>query len=688
MKLGALHSSSLTPLARPGTTVNTTSVGGSAELPSDRVQLRGPQDGLAPQAATAATAATAGALIAPGALLTVEQVVQHLTSQGLEFRSTGWFSGFTPARAETLIAKQKLEYRADQGEWIRVQSPLQLAHLLASSDLVQQVPSSRAQGLSASAHHSGAAAAAAAVGGAVGPVIPPFTRHSAPFKLLVEPKRVGSLEFASGILRHVKNPVEFFEEFHARHGKSFMVELPTGQRFLFDHRHDTVHEALKVTDSSNPNVVKSWFKPELQGHGLSFLMGIDNVFLGKGEEWKKTHDVIKPHLHGTAINTSGATAQVGQIVERHIQAIKDQIRAKGGEAEIDFRTEMQRATLDVALQLLLGTTLNDEELGQLQQAFQKTMEWLPLETANPTDFSLSRLPGNSELRRSYQALQGLAERMIAQHRQQPPAGDSVVSSLLSAIDPSTGQPLSDERIRNEILTLLLAGHETTATLLSWSFAELSRKPELWQSLQQEVDEKLQGRFPDYKQLKALDTVDNTVDETLRLYSPAYFLVREAAEDTTLGPPDAVVHAPKGTQLIMSTYTLQRDKDIWGPDADRFRPERFDQGAPRAKMVPFGSGARVCMGQHLAKLEANLILTRFAQEFEIVGKPDAPLSIESDISVHPGDATVRLRLRSSGPTPEGPPEVVAGAGKCPFMANLQAAQPPVDLSGSSAASPPA
>ncbi len=674
MKLGPLHSSSLTPLARPNTTLRSTGIEADTELPSDQVQLQATLKGLTTLGAQAATAATAGALIAPGALLTVEQVVEHLSSQGLEFRGTGWFSRFTPARAEGLIAKQKLEYRADQGEWIRVQSPQQLAHLLASSDLVQQVPSARAQGLSASAHHSGAAAAAGAVGGAVGPVVPQFTRHSAPFKLLVEPKRVGNLEFASGILRHVANPVEFFEEFHARHGKAFMVELPTGQRFLFDHRHDTVHEALKVTDSSNPNVVKSWFKPELQGHGLSFLMGIDNVFLGKGEEWKKTHNVIKPHLHSAAINSNGATAQVGQIVERHIQAIKEQIHAQGGEAEIDFRVQMQRVTLDVALQLLLGTTLSDRELGQVQQAFQKTMEWLPLETANPTDFSLSRLPGNSGLRDSYQSLQGLAERIIAQHRQQSPSNDSVVSSLLSATDPATGQPLSDERIRNEILTLLLAGHETTATLLSWSFAELSRKPELWQSLQHEVDEKLQGKFPDFQQLKALDTVDNTVDETLRLYSPAYFLVREAAQDTTLGPPDAVVHAPKGTQLIMSTYTMQRDKDIWGPDADRFRPERFDQGAPRAKMVPFGSGARVCMGQHLARLEANLILTRFAQEFEMVGNADAPLSIESDISVHPGDASVRLRLRSSGPSPEGPPEVAPGPGKCPFMANLQAAQP--------------
>ena len=677
MKLGPLHSSSAAPIARATSAIATTQ-NETVQEPSDQVQLRGAADTLAPLAAEAATAATSAALIAPGALLSVQQVVEHLSTQGVEFRGTGWFSKFTPARAEKLVARQKLEYRADQGEWVRVQSPQQLAYLLATTDLVQQVPSPQAQGLSASAHQAGAATVAAAVGGPVGAVLPRFTKHSAPFKLLVEPKRVGTLDFATGILGHVRNPVKFFDEFHARHGKSFMVELPTGQRFLFDHRHETIHEALKVTDSANPNVVQSWFKPELQGHGLSFLMGIDNVFLGKGEEWKKTHDVIKPHLHGSAINTNGATAQVGQIVERHIQGIKDQLRTAGGEAEVDFRVVMQRATLDVALQMLLGTRLEDQELAQVQQAFQKTMEWLPLETANPTDFSLSRLPGNSKLRKSYETLQGLADRIVAQHRQQPPGSESVVSSLLSAVDPATGQPLDDERIRNEVLTLLLAGHETTATLLSWSFAELARKPQLWQSLQQEVDDKLGGKFPDFKQLKGLESVDNTVDETLRLYSPAYFLVREAAQDTTVGPPDATIHAPKGTQLVMSTYHLQRDQDIWGKDAGEFRPGRFDeQGVPRAKMVPFGSGARVCMGQHLAKLEANLILTRFAQEFEMVGKPEAPLEIESDISVHPGDASVRLRLRSSGPSAEGPPAVNVVAGKCPFMANLEAAQKSID-----------
>jgi cytochrome P450 len=635
----------------------------------DTLKLSG-QVPLPPGAEQLTGAALSQGLIAPGALLSVGQVVEHLQSQGVEFRSTGWWPRFSSERAESLQKKGKLEYRVEQGKWARVSSPRQLAHMLAASELVRgTTPSAQAQGLSATAHQSGALSAMAAAGAGIGPALAGFTKRSAPFKLLTEPKRVGTLAFGSGLLRHMKNPVKFFDDFHAQHGKAFLVQLPTGQKFLFDHRNETVREALMVTDSSNTKVEQSWFKPELQGHGLSFLMGMDNVFLASGSEWKKTHGVIKPHLHSANIHTDEVTTGVGQMVERHIVAIKEKIRAQGGSAEIDFRQEMQKATLDVALQLLLGTELKAADLQKTQDAFQKTTEWLALETANPTDISLSRLPGNGPLREADDHLQGLAANILQEHRRQPKE-NSVVSSLLREVDPDTGQPFSDKRICNEILTLLLAGHETTATLLSWSFAELSRRPDLWKQLQSEVDTNLKGRFPGHKDLKELKTVEATVEETLRLYSPAYFLVREAAQDTTVGPPDELIHAPKGTQLIMSTLHMQRDPDDWGPKAADFDPARFLSGDhPRGKMFPFGTGARVCMGQHLAKLEANLILTRFAQEFSMQSRAGQPLEMESDISVHPSDAKVHLSLREDGPTSQGPPARKAVAA-CPFLNQLK------------------
>jgi len=657
-------------------TAAATEVAQSGPLDDVRLQAQSTTDAAARSGFESAQAATSAGLFAPGALVTVAQVGHALAEKGVEFRqlSPGFWGGqkwkpLAPDKIEKAQHKKHpIEYRVDDGKWVRVSNLQQLAQILHTGEFSGPAQASeRSQGLAVSAQATAAQSALAAGGGVGASVAAGQVKWSCPFRLQSEPPRVSTADFLMGLARHMDNPVEFFSEYHQRHGSNFQVKLPTGQRLVFDHRFESVHDALKVTD--HPKQPNTWHKPELQGHGLSFLMGMDNVFLASGDEWRKTHGVMRPHLSGPTVN--GQSVQVGQVFERHIQRLKDGIQAAGGEAEFDFRKEMQLATLDVAMQVLFGAQLGDKELLDCQQAFQTVMKWLPIETANPTDFSLSRLPGNSGLKKAYQHLQGLADQMVARRRLDPSPAQDILGALVQAVDPDTGKPFSDERLRNEVLTLMLAGHETTATMLSWSFAELSRKPELWSQLQQEVDQKLNGKFPNADQLKELDVVDNTFNETLRLYSPAYFLVREASEDTEIGPPGATLKAEKGTQLMMSTFHMHRDSANWGEDAEEFRPERFEE-ADKGKMVPFGSGARVCMGQHLARLEARMLLTRFAQEFEMVGCPNAPLTVESDISVHPSDAKIRLRCRSEGPVSEGPPAAgAAGAGQCPYMAKLQA-----------------
>lgn len=486
----------------------------------------------------------------------------------------------------------------------------------------------------------GACPAAEAAAAAADAAAPPDDPSSA--------KRVKALAFLGGLRRHYSNPVNFFEEFHGRHGPTFRVDLPLRLRLLFDSRQEAFSGTLLHTDFGDG----SWEKPPLQGHGLSFLMGTDNVFLGSGDVWKQGHTAMKPYLDGKAINNAAAAAQMVAILDEHVASLKHRVSASpSGEIVVDVRRQMQLATLDVALRVLLGSKLTPDELVEIQHAFGTVMEWLPKETLNVTNFSLSRaagiIPGARKLKDAYRTLHTLADRVIAERRASGSSGRDLLAGLLEARDPVTGAPFDHRRLRNEILTIILAGHETTATLLSWTLVIMARHPAEYSKLRSGVDALGPG-VPEVSALRRVAAIEDVVKETLRLYTPAYFLVRRATRDTKLGPPQAAVTCPKGTTAVMSSYHAHRNEANWGVDktgfpAEEFHPERFQKTTP--KMYPFGAGVRVCLGQHMARLEASLMLARFAQTFDVSPASDAPLEVASDVSVHPRDGRVRLRLRN-------------------------------------------
>lgn len=437
-------------------------------------------------------------------------------------------------------------------------------------------------------------------------------------------ERVGAIEFAKGILKHHKDPVEFFEQFHQEHGESFQVAVP-GRRMIFDHRPEVVKKALLSTDPRKGE--GSFSKPDLQGHGLSFLLGKDNVFLAGGETWRSVHDIVAPQFSSKKIGSDQFMGTMGKAVDAHIDRLKSEV---GEGKEIDIREEMQRATLDVALRTLLGTTLSSEQLQETQNSFQVMMANLSLETLNPTNISVSNLPWKGDLKRAYAQLDGLAESIIKEKKKAPPE-DNVIGALLEA-------DLPHKRIKNELLTILLAGHETTATLLSWTFGELARDSELQDQLRQETQPVANGSARD---LRSAKLAKNTIKESLRLYSPAYFLVREAESDQVMETDDGPMTFERGDQLVMSSYNMHRNPEDWGDRADEFDPRRFEE-SKGGFMAPFGAGSRTCLGSLMARTEASMILARYLQNFDF--QAEGELGMISDVSVSPENSKMMVKPR--------------------------------------------
>jgi cytochrome P450 len=210
--------------------------------------------------------------------------------------------------------------------------------------------------------------------------------------------------------------------------------------------------------------------------------------------------------------------------------------------------------------------------------------------------------------------------------------------------------MTDAEVRDEAMTVFLAGHETTALALTYTLHLLATHPDVYTRLIDEVERELGGRRPSVADAPKLTFTHAVVRESLRLYPPVWASARLVASDTELfGVP-----LPKGTQVIMSEWVIQRDPR-WFKEPSRFRPERWLDGEtsdiPRFAYFPFGGGPRVCIGQHFALLEAVLVLARFAQEVRFEREANAKLELAPVITLRP-KGPVHFRVRRREPPSQG------------------------------------
>ncbi len=269
-------------------------------------------------------------------------------------------------------------------------------------------------------------------------------------------------------------------------------------------------------------------------------------------------------------------------------------------------------------------------------------------------YSLSRLfivpyswplPRNQRTHRAIRVLRSAIQVFINERRANPDERNDFLSILLKARDDE-GQPMSDDQLMAECLTLFGAGHETTATALTWTWYLLGQHPEIYQRLQQEVDSVLQGRTPTYADLANLSYCLQVFKEALRIYPPAYATSRRALCDLRI---DGYAVA-KNQLALIAPYTLHRRPEYF-PEPEKFDPERFtperEKQLPRHAYLPFGAGPRVCIGNHFAMMEGHLLLATLAQRvsFSLVSAQPAIPDPAHHLTLRPRDplyVTVRRR----------------------------------------------
>ena len=401
------------------------------------------------------------------------------------------------------------------------------------------------------------------------------------------------------------------------------------------------------------------------------------LLTSEGELWKRQRKLAAPAFSPKRVNAYADT--MVELSERAFSRYID------GEKR-DFHVDIMSLTLEIVGKTLLGVS-TDDEAARVAAAVEATLSYLQERLGSWLSLLPPRFP-TPKRRRSLQAkleLDRIVSGIIERCRREDPDADYLLARLIRA-RTEDGQAMSEQQLLDEAVTMLLAGHETTALTLMYSVYLLSKNPAVAAKLQAELDTQLQGRPVTAAALTNLPYLDAVVRESMRLYPPAYAFGREVIEPFELGG----YVMPVGAQVVVSPYGMQRNPRFF-PQPERFMPERWLDGAaralPRFAYFPFGGGHRICIGSHFAQLEASLVLATLVQQLELHVLPDFKLKLRPVITLRSQNGLpVRVRRRASvaitaeaepaqTPETEGAALLAAAeAAGCPHAAAVRGAHP--------------
>jgi cytochrome P450 len=444
---------------------------------------------------------------------------------------------------------------------------------------------------------------------------------SRPIPRLSEPPLIGSLlPFRNnrlGLLRRIASECGEIGSFHL--GPQEVV-LISGPRFV----------APVMIDNPLDFDGGAWVAT------LGIVLGSNSLLVLLGDEHLKQRKLVAPSFQPRRF--AEYTKSIVELAEQTQRAWHDG-------AEVNMALEMTRLTMRVIGKTLLDLEMfsHTDELGAAMKESFDYVEYLnsaiaPLPLAWPT-------PRNRRVLHSLATLRDRLQQIIDQRKAEHVDRGDFLSMLLASRDEN-GQRLSDVQIRDHVVTIFVGGHDTTASVLAWSWYLLMKHPEAYARVRQEVDEVLGDRPAAWEDLPRLRYTLQVVKEVLRLHPPSYIIGRRALRDVPVG--DYIIR--QGRVVLISPYMLHRHAEIF-PDPERFDPERFaparEKQLPRHAWLPFGAGPHTCIGSHLALVEAQIIIATLAQRVSFELLPGQTVTEQLSASLKPSPYVARVRRRGNG-----------------------------------------
>lgn len=348
-----------------------------------------------------------------------------------------------------------------------------------------------------------------------------------------------------------------------------------------------------------------------QGLGIIGRILGNGLVTSEGDFWRHQRRLIQPAFHRERI------AAYGEVMVAYTNRMLT--RWQAGEIH-DVHEDMMRLTLEIAAKTLFDVDMADQA-DEVGQALAFAIAYFDQWQRNPIAMLLPEnvpTPGNLRSRKVIQRLDAIAYELIRQRRESGQDTGDLLSMLLHT-QYEDGSQITDQQVRDEVMTILLAGHDTTALAMTWMLYLLSQHPEVEAKLVTELQTVLNGRNPTFADLPQLRYTDRVVKEALRLYPPVWGMARRANTDSEIGG----YPIPKGSVIILSQWVTQRNSRYFDQPED-FNPDRWADGLaqrlPTYAYFPFGGGPRVCIGKSFAQMEAVLLLATMAQKFQFTLVP--------------------------------------------------------------------
>ncbi len=352
----------------------------------------------------------------------------------------------------------------------------------------------------------------------------------------------------------------------------------------------------------------------------------DGLLTSEGDFWKQQRRIVNPVFQQDRLTLLGATMcdVIGRFVEQW---------AVDRAPEVDVAAAMRKLTLEVLCRTMFSTDI-DSAADVVDEALDTVLRYA-IRRVTLNIGILNRLPTdeNRRFREAVESLDSVVERFISLRRAEPHPKSDLLSMMLEAQQGPTGTGMTDRQLRDEMKTFLLAGHETTANALAWSWYLLSEHPDVEAQFHAELDNILDDRAPTVADLPRLTYTRQVFEESMRLYPPVWAIERNAIDDDEIGG----CHIPAGSIVVLSPYVTHRCPRLWR-DPERFDPDRFSKDAsaqrPSLAHFPFGGGARVCIGKGFAMMEGILILATIGQRFRLRTTPEARIEPQPVITLRP------------------------------------------------------
>jgi cytochrome P450 len=428
----------------------------------------------------------------------------------------------------------------------------------------------------------------------------------------------------------LRNPFEFTLKQSQKMGDFYM--MPFLHRKIFV---TTNHEVVAhVLQKNQKNYRKS---PAYRQLRLAIGTGL---VTSEGEFWRSQRRLVQPAFYKTQLED--LFVGMGIVTGKYLAELKAKT-ALG--KPLDMAKEMMEATARIVLKTLFSTE-DTADINEMYRVMMDAQDYLVYRTVKPYMIPFTYINGmHRKFKRDIAWFDRYIYDLIEKRRNDPNPPNDLLTMLLTSKDEETGQAMSDRALRDEAVTLFAAGHETSATALSWALWLLSQHPGVVQQLRSEIDAQIGDRMPGFEDLRKLTYTMQVIQEVMRLYPPGFAIGRQPmAEDEVLG-----VKIPTNGIVFISIAAMHRDPRYWERPHD-FYPEHFnpeaDKMRPKMAYLPFGAGPRMCIGNHFALMEMQLLLAVLVREFDFELVEGHPVEPEPLITLKPKHG-ILMKVRSVG-----------------------------------------